>query len=343
MTLTLHHRHPDPALWSIPARELATTLDGPTLIHIPGDRQPELFVSVLLHGDEVSGWDAVRGLLNDHGPTLPRGMALLIGNVAAAAHGLRHLPNEPDLNRVWKAGPTPEQQLAQQVLGVARERGVFASVDVHNNSGTNPHYSVLTNDDPATLGLARMFSPRAVFTRAPDTVSTLAFSTVGPALTIECGQPIDATSATRARGFLEAILKLDVLPSATPDELELYRSDVRVLIDDRISFDFGPGAGGGATSDSATLELRPELEAENFRALPAGTLIARLHATAERPLRATNGAMHDVTERYFAYQGNDIVLREAVIPAMYTTNPDIARQDCLCYFMERLTPLHSGV
>jgi hypothetical protein len=51
--------------------------------------------------------------------------------------------------------------------------------------------------------------------------------------------------------------------------------------------------------------------------------------------------MHDVTDRYFVGRGTEIRLREAVIPAMYTTNADIARQDCLCYFMERLAPLHS--
>lgn len=327
MIPTLHHRHPDRDLWSVPATALVEVLDGPTLIHVPGTCGPELFVSVLLHGDEVSGWDAVRALLGDHGPILPRGMALLVGNVAAAARGLRFLPGQPDLNRIWTAGPSPEQQLAQQVLGVARERGLFAAVDVHNNSGTNPHYAVLTDDRPETLGLARLFGPRAVFTRAPDTVSTLAFAALGPALTIECGQPADPASADRARDYLDRLLHLDQLPVADPSDLEIYRSDVRVLIDETVSFDFGA---------AATLELRPELERENFRPLPAGTWIARLHADAEHPLRATNGAMHDVTERYFTRHGSEIVLRESVIPAMYTTNPVIARQDCLCYFMERI-------
>jgi succinylglutamate desuccinylase len=336
MTVSLHHRHPDPGLWAVPAEALAIKLNGPTLIHIPGTKQPELFVSVLLHGDENSGWDGVRQLLRELGPTLPRAMTLMIGNVTAAAHRVRHLPNQMDYNRIWKPGPSAEQQLAQQILSGVRERGCFACIDIHNNSGPNPHYCVLTDDAPTTLGLARLFSSLVVFTRAPDTVSTLALSAIGPALTIECGQASDPASAARACNYLKALLVLDELPVAHADELELYRSDVRVLIDERVEFGY---------HDSETLQLRPELEAQNFRSLPAGTLIATLQGEPthhpRQPLRAINGAAHDLTQRYFVASGPEIRLREAVVLAMYTTNPDIARQDCLCYFMERIAPLHS--
>jgi hypothetical protein len=30
------------------------------------------------------------------------------------------------------------------------------------------------------------------------------------------------------------------------------------------------------------------------------------------------------------------LLKQAVTPSMYTTDPIVVRQDCLCYFMERL-------
>ena len=45
------------------SRGLEAYLGGPTLIHLPGKRQPALFISVLLHGNETSGWDALRALL----------------------------------------------------------------------------------------------------------------------------------------------------------------------------------------------------------------------------------------------------------------------------------------
>ncbi len=101
------------------SRDLHLLLGGPTLIHLPGGREPPLFVSVLLHGNETVGWDAVRGLFQErilrHGELrLPRALSLFIGNVAAAAQGVRHLPDQPDYNRVWPGGElphTPEHDL----------------------------------------------------------------------------------------------------------------------------------------------------------------------------------------------------------------------------------------
>jgi hypothetical protein len=52
-----------PGLLDLDATELHAALGGPTLIHLDGRRGPALFVSVLLHGNETTGWDAVRGLL----------------------------------------------------------------------------------------------------------------------------------------------------------------------------------------------------------------------------------------------------------------------------------------
>jgi len=79
-----------PGLLEAESDALHRLLGGPTLIHLPGGRQPPLFVSVLLHGNETVGWDALRGLLSERiarfgEPRLPRALSFVIGNVAAAA------------------------------------------------------------------------------------------------------------------------------------------------------------------------------------------------------------------------------------------------------------------
>ena len=62
-----------PELLAADARQVARDLAGPTLFHLPGKRKEPLFVSVLLHGNEDGGWEAVRGLLRDRGGReLPR-------------------------------------------------------------------------------------------------------------------------------------------------------------------------------------------------------------------------------------------------------------------------------
>jgi hypothetical protein len=39
--------------------------------------------------------------LRADGYDLPRSLSLFVGNTAAAEQGVRHLPEQPDYNRVW--------------------------------------------------------------------------------------------------------------------------------------------------------------------------------------------------------------------------------------------------
>ena len=95
------------------ADELYKILPGPTLMHLSGNKQPPLFVSVLMHGNEDTGWIAIRDLLRQYqDKTLPRSLSVFIGNVDAARHGVRFLENQPDYNRIWNishaSGEPPE-------------------------------------------------------------------------------------------------------------------------------------------------------------------------------------------------------------------------------------------
>ena len=101
LQLTRLHALPEGFL-DTSARALHRVLPGPTLIHLPGRRTPELFVSVLLHGNEDVGLVAIQQVLKAHaGRELPRALSILIGNVTAAQEGVRRLDGQPDYNRVW--------------------------------------------------------------------------------------------------------------------------------------------------------------------------------------------------------------------------------------------------
>ena len=64
------------------AHELSDILSGPTLIHLNGARSRPLFVSVLLHGNETTGWEAIKQYLkSQQGKILPRSLSIFIGNV----------------------------------------------------------------------------------------------------------------------------------------------------------------------------------------------------------------------------------------------------------------------
>jgi len=174
------------------ARDLGHLLDGPTLIELAGERRPPLFVSILLHGNEDSGLGAVQRVIRSYRDRpLPRSLMLLVGNVEAASKGLRRLDGQPDYNRVWPGTPdhgdTAEARIMAQVHFLAVDRRAIAAIDFHNNSGRNPHYSVVCNLDARALGLAALFSRRAVLFRGIPGTQTASFTGLVPAITAECG------------------------------------------------------------------------------------------------------------------------------------------------------------
>ena len=99
--LAILDRFPD-ALLGVAARELDEHLTGPTLFRIPGRQGAPLFVSVLLHGNEDTGWQAVQHVLAHYRDrTPPRPLILFVGNIAAARAGVRTLASQRDYNRTW--------------------------------------------------------------------------------------------------------------------------------------------------------------------------------------------------------------------------------------------------
>jgi succinylglutamate desuccinylase len=328
MTLRILDHLPE-GLLERQARDLADVLGGPTLIRLSGAREPALLVSVLLHGNEDSGWNGLRRLLTDLG-TLPRSLILFIGNVEAAAASLRVLPHQQDFNRIWPDAPGPEGALARAVIEELAGVPLHAAIDLHNNTGHNPHYAVVTDLSPRNLGLAYLFSDKAVYVREPATVMTRVFAGRCPAVALELGPVGDPRCDDRAYDLVHRCLVQDGIPDADLEGLQLFRTQVRVHVTDAAEFSF---AGDGTETP---LVLTGGVESVNFHLLPAGTEFGAATAPLPGLLRVLDVEHNDVTERYFELRDGRILLKQAVVPAMYTLDPMVIRQDCLCYFMERL-------
>jgi len=149
------------ALLDVPAAELWHHLRGPSLFRIPGRQAAPLFVSVLLHGNEDTGWQGIQVVLRQHrNATLRRPLLVFVGNIAAARAKVRTLPDQDDYNRAWPGTPRPETLTAhmlRRVVQIVRQAQPFASIDVHNNTGHNPHYACVNSFDERHLHLARLF------------------------------------------------------------------------------------------------------------------------------------------------------------------------------------------
>lgn len=316
--------------------DITSLFPEPTLIHLQGDKPLPLFVSILLHGNEFSGLKAVQALIRHYQNRLPRSLYLFIGNVKAAAKGLRVIPGQTDYNRCWPGTGMPENsetRMMQAVIDRVTANGLFAAVDVHNNSGMNPHYACMTDVTQHNQHLAAMFNHIALVFRRPKGVSTMSFDGVCPAVTVECGRPGDETGIKHATELLNALLHLDHFPEkpVASHDLQLVRSYVTVNIPDSVSIGFN-------VSEQADLIFDENFERWNFTEILPEHVFARTRV--EQPLIATDQKGVDVSNRVIRVENGKVFLKRTLMPGMITTDEAIMRQDCLCYLME---DYHSGL
>jgi hypothetical protein len=322
------------ALLDLPASELWRHLRGPSLFHLGGRQAQPLFVTVLLHGNEDSGWRAIQSVLRQHrGAPLPRAMLLYVGNIAAAKAKVRTRPEQEDHNRAWPGTPNPDTPLARllaDLVETVRRETPFASIDIHNNTGTNPHYGCVNRLEEQHLHLARLFSRTVVFFDRPVGVQSAALAPICPAVTVECGRIGDAASVAHAAEFVEAALAMQHFPDhRLPDsDLDLMRTHaiIRVPADASFSFD----------GTDADFRLRTDLDRLNFSELEPGVLFGSLGGSGRRRFDIVAAADEGAVDGYFDYSRGQIRLSQRAIPAMLTLDPNAVRLDCLGYLMHRI-------
>lgn len=319
--------------------QLNTILPHPTLLHLKGHQPQPLFVSVLLHANEPTGFFAIQSLLKKYqDQSLPRSLIIFIGNIEASKAGVRRLPGQPDYNRVWPGGDhpeSPETQLMQQVTDIVAEAKPFASIDIHNNTGKNPHYGCINVRDNEFLHLAALFSPTVVFFESPKGVQSMAMAKICPAITLECGKPDEPYGVEHAMEYVDTVLHLEKLATQHHPEHEVtvYQTVSRVIIPDNKTFDFQRGQAKAA--DKVDLCFEQDFDQLNFSELLPGHVFGRVAVNSDQefPIVALDDNNRDVTADFFSLRDNHLRLNKLVMPAMITLDKQIIRQDCLCYLM----------
>jgi succinylglutamate desuccinylase len=317
------------------ASALYQILDGPTLIHLQGRKTRPLLVSVLQHGNETTGWEAVRRLLKSHYmyDELPRSLLIYIGNVQAARHRLRHLDEQPDFNRCWPGGNQVDNgyaDLFRQIHDRMLEWHPVACIDIHNNTGLNPHYAAVNKVRSDYLRLAALFSPKVVYFTMPRGTLSHSMSEFCPSTTLECGQAGEIHGADHSMAYLETCLHLEQLSRSPVDAeaVHLFHMVATVNIRDDVLFGFG--------QVPVDLSLREDLDKFNFCELPAGTSFGDIRNGCGRPLTAVNIEGSEVTDRYFHFDRGQVQTARDIMPSMLTRDRRVIQQDCLCYLMERI-------
>ena len=216
--------------------------------------------------------------------------------------------------------------MMQTVTNIMKKKKPFASIDIHNNTGKNPHYGCINTLNPHSLVLAAEFSDIAVYFTDPKGVQSSAFSDFCPAVVLECGQSSDRSGEDHALSYLEKILQIDKLSSQNSDGLKLYHTIARVLIPKTVSI-------GDNDSD---LCLNHQLEDKNFHQIQPGTEFASIASNRKKPIMVCSESHEDITDEYMETTQDKILFKKPVTLSMFTSDERAIRQDCVCYLMEEL-------
>lgn len=333
--LRVRYDIPD-AFFRCDATGLKSLLDGPTLFYLEGMRQPPLFITILQHGNEPTGFDALQQLLHRYRDgKLPRTVWLFVGNVAAAAQGRRVLEDQLDYNRAWPGTEHPtgsETILMRAVVETVTAKPLFASIDLHNNTGRNPHYACINSLDGSFQRLATLFSRTVVYFQQPKGVQSMAMAQHCPAVTLECGKAGEDAALDHAVEFVDACLHMHHLPqtSVPAGDIHLLQTKAIVRVRSGLEFRFGEELG------SCDVVFRPDLETFNFGRLAGGETVGRVRQGGAQPLKVTEETGADITDALLTLSGDKIITRQSLIPSMATRDIDVVRQDCLFYVMEEM-------
>jgi len=312
------------------AEDLHEVLQTPTLLHLDGINPQPLFICTLLHGDETTGLYALQRLLKKYqGKPLPRAISLFVGNIAAARENQRRLDSQDDYNRIWPGShhsDSTEKDMMQIVTNIMQKKKPFASIDIHNNTGKNPHYACINILNPHGLVLASAFSDIAVYFTDPKGVQSSAFSDFCPSVVLECGQASDKSGEDHALSYLETILQMDDLSSQDSNNLKLYHTIARVTIPKTVSI-------GDSSSDIC---LNHQLEDKNFHQIKPGTVFATINSVKDKLIIVNSESHEDITDEYMETDDSKIRFKKPITLSMFTTKERAIRQDCACYFMEEL-------
>lgn len=339
MTLPTVHVWRDPQPDDIAPRlpDFLDALPGPTHIHLTGRDNSRCRVAVtLLHGNEPSGLSAVHALLRQ-GIEPAVDIHIFIVNVEAArAQPLfshRMLPGERDLNRSFKAPVADDAQgrLAQVLLTRWQTLAPEALIDIHNTSGVGPSFGVVTAIDPAHESLISLFSHRVVMT---DLVLGSVMDLSGrfcPVVTIECGGArSDESDRTALIGLTRYVSLEQVLDLAPGNDviMDYFHHPLRLELLSGAVVDYGHEAllVPGVT-------LLPDLEHLNFNHVEPGARLGIVTGNLVDILQARTSQGDNRLLHFFCLDDGYLTARVRMKFFMVTNNPEIARTDCLLYFV----------
>lgn len=330
------HYWPDPEPEAVgkTVREFLDLLEGPTHIKLSGQQSTRCrAVATLLHGNEPSGLTAIHHLLaQDIKPVMD--IHLFILSVDAAKQGpgfiYRMLPHHKDINRCFKPpyDDSDQDQLALALLNKIKSLDPECLIDVHNTSGSSPSFGVTTFMDEKHDALVSLFSHRMIVTDLSLGALMEISDALLPTVTIECGGAEDDEANRVAITGLSRYMTLpDILNQRHGDlTLEFFHHPIRMELTESSAIAYGKT---NLLRDGVT--LLPSIESYNFGYVTPENQLGFVSGTLKGNLTLRNQDGEQQLHEYFELRDEALFPRRKLKLFMVTTNPEIARNDCLFY------------
>lgn len=209
----------------VPVARLYDHTDTPLPVHVIHGRQSgaRLFVSAVIHGDELNGIEIIRRLLNLKAINRLRGtlIAVPVVNTFGFINQTRYLPDRRDLNRFFpgQVSGSLASQLAETFM---REVVAHCTHGIDLHTGSNHRYNLPQirgsfEEDSELLGLAKSFgAPVIVNSRIREgSLRQAAADMETPVLVYEAGEALrfdEYAIRIGVRGILAVMRQLEMLP-----------------------------------------------------------------------------------------------------------------------------------
>lgn len=327
---------PLPSDIGLTVMEFLRSLPGPTHIHLTGKEQSRCrAVTTLIHGNEPSGFFAIFNIIKQKIRPLVD-MHFFILNVDAAKQSpgfiYRMLPHHKDLNRCFanKDGDSDSERLASALLDEIRLLQPESLIDIHNTSGTSPSFGVTTFMDERHDSLVSLFTHRMIISDLRLGALMEVSDSIMPTVTIECGGAQDKEANLLAtQGLIRYMTVDDVLDHEHSEiSLEFFHNPIRMELQESSDIAFGEHS---LMTDGVT--LLPGIENYNFGFVEADTLLGFVSGGLADNLSAQRTDGSECLTDFFLLRNEELYPTRKLKLFMVTTNPEIARKDCLFYFV----------
>ncbi len=313
-------------------KDFLVKLGEPTFLWLPGlDATRTRAVSTLLHGNEPSGVRALHRWIKE-GLQPQVNLLCFIGAIDAALtdplFSHRFAPEGKDLNRCFRF-PFEGQEgtIAQAMLQELHHAQPEALIDLHNTSGRSPAYGVSTLNREIQETLTGIFCDHLVVTDLRLGTLMEATEYDWPTVTIEAGWANDPQADELAfRGFTQYALAKDFSDLSSPVTVVHHPIRVELQKDATVAYNSAP-------VPDVDLTLPPDVDRLNFGLWSQQETLGWVGKRGLDVLWAKNAMGQNLTTAIFSLQNGELRLAYPSRLMMVTTNPEIAKRDCLFYIL----------